>query len=123
MADAEFILKVLDLFSRYDSQDSVSWRTDGEFAPVTFFVNCSDLFWWATADAEDITPENFGVLEQAFIDCQAADKVVGTVYAPSLFAARVRKLRPQRAAYPKDEPFMWPLFDACGPERDRKDEG
>lgn len=35
-----------------------------------------------------------------------------------LFAARVRGMRPQGACYkgyPKD---LWPLFDACGPERE-----
>lgn len=35
-----------------------------------------------------------------------------------LFAARVREMRPQGACYkgyPKD---LWPLFDACGPERE-----
>lgn len=35
-----------------------------------------------------------------------------------LFAARVRGMRPQGAAYTFYPPETWPLFDACGPERE-----
>ena len=107
-----FIDRLLRLLAEYDYCDQVSWGED-----LRFCVNCNDLFFWATADGEWITPENIDVLEQCFRDCKAASPVVGTVYAGELFACRVRNMRPQGAAYPKDE-LLWPLFDAAGPERE-----
>lgn len=115
-AEYEFVLRVLRLTSEMEEGgDFLWWRTDGEYAPVTFFVNCNDTFWWGTGDVEPITPDNIAVLEQAAKDCADVDEVLDG-YAGELFCARVRKMRPQGAAYPKDA-RLWPLFDACGPER------
>ncbi len=110
-------MRVLRAFAVWpnESNDMLLWRTDGRYAPITFFANCSDLFDWATADWEVITPENVGVLERAFEDVRALSR--GWLYeGVYLFCARVRGRRPQRPAYPKDE-RLWPLFDACGPVR------
>lgn len=118
-----FAGRVFALFDKHDRHESLFFRTGnvyggGEYAkPAAFFVICNDAFWWGTGDLEEITPENIDVLEQAFADCHAAENVVGTINAAELFAARVRKMRPQGAAYPS-EPELWPLFDACGPERE-----
>lgn len=118
----EFVMEVLRLYAEYDDTSMMDfWRCDGEYAPITFFVNCNDLFYWACADAEPITRENLPELRKAFADIYAIDRVL-TAYAPSLFACRVRKMRPQPPAYPKEERLK-PLFDACGPERDRKECG
>ena len=119
---APFVFRVLRLFSENHKCDDLSWRMDGEYAPIRFYINCGDLFYWATADAEDLTPDNITIMEQAIEDCK---KLVlwGTIYADSLFAARVRKMRPQKPAYPKNHPELWPLYDACGPERTKQDEG
>jgi hypothetical protein len=50
-----------------------------------------------------------------------AQLVDGKWYMPvwgcDLFVCRERKMRPQGAVYPEDRRF-WPLFDACGPERE-----
>lgn len=114
-----FTLRVLRIFDSFDgpSSDSLWWRTDGKFAPVTFFVKCSDEFHYACADLEPLTLENIEVMEQAVTDCAAADPEVGTVFAPMLFCARVRKMRPLRSEYP-DHVATAALFDACGPSRD-----
>lgn len=114
MTDPTFVLRVLDVVGSADMHDSLYWRTDGEFAPVAFFVNCSDLFAWACADAEPVTPDTLAELEQAFADVQAVDG--SAIWGPSLYAARRRKLRPMRKAYPPNEALR-ALFDACGPER------
>lgn len=114
MTQPEFVLRVLRCFAEADDCDSVWWRTDDEYAPVTFLVSCNDFFWWGCADAQPITPDNVAVLEQAYADCRAIDhEQVG----PLLFVARARGLRPQGCCYPKD-PALWPFFDACGPKRD-----
>lgn len=124
--------------------DHVSWRTDDEYAPVTFWMNCNDLFWWATADDEEITRENVESISEAVRDVSSAlgtrnpsdrdwkpadwsaafdawKKVGG--YAADLFCARSRKMRPQRPCYKRYPEALKPLFDACGPERDPKSEG
>jgi hypothetical protein len=111
---SEFLIRCLRATS-FDNCDDLWWRTDGAYAPVALFINCNDVFWWGTGDCERITPENIGVLEQSYVDAKAACDI-GSAYGGTLFCARVRKIRPQGAAYP-DEPSLWPLFDACGPER------
>lgn len=111
-----FILKVLAVFGSLDSHDDLWWRCDGAYAPVTFFVNCNDLFWWGCADLEEVTPENLPVLEQCIVDCGSVRNLDCRIYATSLFCARVRKLRPQGCCYPENRD-LWPLFDAAGPER------
>ncbi len=114
----DFILRVLRVVGT-NNHDDIWWRTDGEYAPVTFWVKCSDLFWWGVADLEDLTPENIGVLEQSYRDVQAAapDDHAADIYGASLFCCRVRKLRPQGCCYPPNK-LLWPLFHACGPERE-----
>jgi hypothetical protein len=96
--------------------DAIWWRTDGTYAPVTFFVACNDVFVWGLADVETLTPANIDVFEKSVADCTAGAKH-GEIYAGALFCARVRGMRPQGAAYP-DERALWPLFDACGPQRE-----
>jgi len=109
-----FILEVLDAVA-FDNCDELWWRTDGEYAPVAFFVNCNDLFFWGTSDAEDVTPENIHLLKKSFDDVEAIDEF--SQLGGELFCCRSRKMRPQGAAYPKDAK-LWPLFDKCGPDRD-----
>jgi len=109
-----FILEVLDAVA-FDNCEEIWWRTDDEYAPVTFFVNCNDLFFWATSDCEKVTPENIHLLKKSFTDVEAIEEF--SQLGGSLFCCRSRKMRPQGAAYPKDE-RLWPLFDECGPNRD-----
>ncbi len=112
----EFILRVLRA-TAFEHCDDLWWRTDNEYAPVTFFVNCNDLFFWASADLEKVTKDNIADLEQAYIDADLADPELGTVYASLLFCARMRKMRPQKPYYKSLPVLLHPLFNACGPER------
>lgn len=109
------ILTILSFISENDLIGDVYWRCDDEYAPITFWINCNDLMAWGSSDGEDLTIENLSVLRQSIDDIETIDKV-GFIYGPSLFVCRMRKQRPQGAAYPKEE-SLWPLFDACGPER------
>lgn len=140
----EFVSRVLhfvDMLNDYgDMSESIIWRTDGEYAPVTFFVLCNDLFYWATADLEQITPENVDALEQAILDVRRAfgvenlsrkdDSTVPDYWVrfekwysagsrgALLFCARMRKMRPQKPWFDRCAPDeLVPLFEACGPER------
>ena len=58
--DLKFVIRVLSVFNNFDEPDceELWWRTDGEYAPVTFLVNCNDIFFWACSDCEEITREN-----------------------------------------------------------------
>lgn len=109
-------MPILQFLAKHELTSSVWWRCDGKFAPITFLLNMNDVFAWACADAEELTLENLPVFEQAVKDCMEACDV-GEAYAPNLFAARIRKMRPQGAAYPPDKE-LWPLFDAAGPVRE-----
>lgn len=112
--EPEFYLRVMKA-TAFGFCDMIWWRTDDEYAPITFFVNCNDLFWWASADCEKVTPENIHLLEESLKDIAEIDDC--SEMGGELFCCRSRKIRPQGAAYPKDE-RMWSLFDACGPDRD-----
>lgn len=110
--ELEFIHRVLGVFYAADARDSLLWcpREDGSYG---FSANVSDVFYWGTADAEDITEENLPLLEQALNDAVAA----GVAYAtPDLFAARQRNLRPQGAATKHMRPEERALYESL-PER------
>jgi hypothetical protein len=111
-AEHEFLVRVLKIFSDADAHNDLLWwvRDDGPH----MYANVSDVFAWGGADAEDITPDTLPVLEQALADLKAIrqEHLVGELYA-----ARIRKMRPQGAAYPA-EAAAQALFNACGPERE-----
>lgn len=111
MIDCEFVERLLKATQDHD----LYWRFDKDV--VSFWINCSDVFCWGTADAEEITKDNIGEYEKAIEDCDKAKDDYGSIYGGMLFCARIRQERPQGAAYP-NEPAMWPLFDACGPEKE-----
>lgn len=117
MTTFEFVMQVLAFFSDEDLVGMLNWRTDGEHAPVTFWTNCNDLFGWGVSDAEEVNETSFPVLKQAVADCKAIEPVLGGIIGCELFACRMSGTRPQGAAYPKNRD-LWPLFDACGPERE-----
>ena len=115
----DFDLKVLAFFAAYAIHDSVWWQVhDGQ---VTWLVTCNDEFSWGCAACEEITPNNLPVLKQAMVDALAVDENAKPD-AIELFVARVRQMRPQNASYDLYNKALWPLFDACGPER-KKDFG
>lgn len=137
----EFIRNVLSLgngFNEYGSLwDSVWWRTDDKYFPVTFFVNCNDTFALSCADCEKITPENFQLLIDSVADVRKVFNVKDSGrytkddfdiekfnkwydsggYGSLLWCCRVRKERPIEYCYTKIPEILHPLFDAAGPPR------
>lgn len=110
-----YVQELLTILYQADSIYDLMWYPDPQSKEIKFAINCSDVFWWATADSEEIPPEKIEILRQACIDG-------GRVWGTNLYCARVRGMRPQQPAYPK-EPKYRKLFDACGPERSKDDEG
>ena len=113
-SESDLTLRVLRVFA-FDNTEQVWWRTDGEYAPVTFFVKCNDLFWWGCSDCEQITEQNIDLLERTAQDLGEDD---AAIYLGELFAARSRGMRPQGACYKNWPERIQVLFNACGPERE-----
>lgn len=115
--EAPFVTRVLDLFAKADCHGELLWRiVDGQ---PEFSADVSDVFAWGGADCEDVTPDTMPVLEQAFVELKALG---AEEFIADLYAARLRKMRPQGAAYPSGTHKAWrevsALYDACGPERE-----
>lgn len=112
--------EVFALFAEADDFDcGVFWRVDmtpGANREMTLFAECNDLFFWATADAEPITVADVPLLRQALGDLRPlrAEYEMG-----HLFAARKRKLRPQKPCYKDIDPGVAALYDACCTEEER----
>jgi hypothetical protein len=109
-----FIHNVLKL-----AQDG-DFRSDRDLlaigVPQQFGADVSDVFAWGGSDYEEITPDRLPVLAQAMADLRAIHRH-DDMYTVDLYAARIRQMRPQGAAYPKERAATQALFDACGPAR------
>jgi hypothetical protein len=118
------LIAILSFFSNsnnWDIQQDLFWRCDEKYAPITFWIRCDDLFYWACGDLEEIKVEMLPELQKCIDDCINIDPDMGMLEAGNLFACRRRKMRPQKPAYPKNK-ALWTLFDSCGPERKPQEE-
>lgn len=107
MNQEELIKEFLRITSEYECHSGeLYWNKDLEF-----WIVCSDLFAWALADLEKVTPEDFPEFKKALEDAGGDD-------GPLLYCCRKRGMRPQGAFYNHFDKENWPLFDACGPERE-----
>lgn len=119
--ELRWIPELLRVFA-FDDTEDLWWRDDN--GVLSFYVRCSDTYWWATADLEDVGPEDLAALRQAKADL-ASDKDHSFLW-PTLWVSRKRSLRPMRAWYRAlglENSQAQVLFDACGPERDPASEG
>lgn len=134
MTPEEYVYAVVELIADYDLGDEIMWHRGGgmlvavdgqgkrlpDARPLIAAVNVSDMFWWATADCEDVTEEDVPVLRATLAE-------VGGMYGGLLWVARKRGMRPQSAVLnrPRSAELGFPLEQllAAGPERTRKEEG
>jgi len=105
----EQIVEVLHL-TKSPNNGALMWAV--EDGSLWVGVNCSDTFGWGCSDAEEITGDNLPVFRQAYADCAGIQ--YGDLWAPDLFAARVRKRKPYAYTMTKllDNPGLHALFDA-----------
>ena len=103
--------ELFDLIRDDESGVSISLWGDGP----TFEVNCNDLFWWACADAEELTLEEIPDLLRALEESPK--------FGTDLWVARKREMRPQDPYYSYFTPQETELFNACGPERAKDEQG
>ncbi len=112
----ELSARVLSIFNWFGGPDPqlLFWRTDDKFAPITFMVNCSDLFIWACDDVIDITSENIDSLEATIKEVELIDEDI-VDQAPLLWCCRQRGNQPQKPYYKHLNKSLHDLFEACGP--------
>jgi hypothetical protein len=119
----------LILIHRYitamNSVDGEMYLNANENGTVIPWVLINDVFYFASADAEDVTLDNIHVLEQACKDVEAACPRSSYAADPNgynvnkdsaasvLFACRVRKMRPfkEKGSYGVHK-SVEPLIDA-----------
>ena len=106
-----FIKAVLAAFDRCDCHDSLFWRTPATgWATTALMATCSDTFYWASADAEDITPADLPLLQSCVDDLMAIDE---GLYLPMLYACRKRKMRPMDQVFTDDHAAPLPCRSCC----------
>lgn len=153
----EYMVEVLKIFRELDMEDELYWHFHAkpydwqkpEYVEYpTFAVSCSDSFHWASADGEEIEPEDIPLLKQCIEDLKATGAEAWGAEVPLLYAARKRGMRPMRlwlqrlrtgnygkdtrteaqreeweSKYGETHEKMYQLFIAAGPERTRESEG
>ncbi len=116
------MFELLRLFGDGDACDELRWRDDG--AGLMFKVDCSDTFYWGTADSENVTEADLPELQRAMTDSSCCP--AGRDLWPVLWCARKRGMRPMDVFYrrvlggPPDSGVpgtLAALFDAAGRAR------
>ncbi len=109
-----------DLFIFKENSAGPFFESDAKATGIAFAINCNDLFAYACADCELITPENFQLLQdtEAELLKMGSAPISGRPYVKwtgELFAARIRKARILDAYFTRGiiPPGLKPLFDAC----------
>jgi len=113
--------EVLALFELAEDYESLMWRVEmrpGWERETKLFALCNDLFYWATADCEEITVADIPLLRRTLADLARVD---ATYHLAWLFAARKRKLRPQKPCYKGLEKAVAEMFDECCTEAERQE--
>jgi len=92
------IIEMLRWFAEHDMQEELRWWLP-ETGGVQWYVLCSDVFDWATADSERVTVEDLPALSKAVRDLMTGpeDYCSDAVYATDLWVARKRGRTPQEA--------------------------
>jgi len=123
MSDGPWVFELLRLFDG-DACDELRWRDDG--SGLVFTVDCSDTFYWGTADCEDVTEADLPELHRAVVE--TIGRPHGQDLWPALWCARKRGMRPMAAFYRQvlgglpdsgQSGTLAALFDAAGPVRPR----
>jgi hypothetical protein len=115
----EFVFQVMRYMAEEELYEDIQWTES-----LKFYVNCSDVFFWGCADAEDLTEDNFQLFVDTYNECIEAlkdsekNEYAYLNWAPVLFCARSRKMRPQGAFYENMPEELIPLFNECGEERE-----
>ena len=112
----QFKINLLKLAAKYDIKDTLLWSEELDFS-----IMCSDAFFYATADAEDVhSQEDVDLLEQCIKDCLKAKDGLGELRGTLLYVAKKRKMRPLLDIYTHIPKAVQELLNACGPDRENR---
>ena len=119
MNNLPFIVDLLRTTSEAWIGEDFSWIVLSDDT-LKFYLNCNDIFYWGTADCEEVTPDNLPALKQTLRDLQHLDDSYAYIHGASLFCARVRGMRPQNRVfdYMDGDDALIKLFKECGPPRE-----
>lgn len=109
--DSESTKRLLNLLAYHECSDDIWWKETGSEDFPEPLINVNDCFFWACADAEEITAPDLDALQKALED--VGDNGHGLL----LFVCRKRRMRPQGALYKHLDSSIQGLFNDCGPER------
>lgn len=112
--DKDFLWELAHIFTFGENVDSLFWHTVPTFKA---FIMCSDEFYWGTADAEEVLPEDLDELRKAQADVAAVEPVHKWLWT-TLWVARKRGMRPQGAMYKHFTPEVVELINQAGPARE-----
>ena len=99
----------------FDPNDFDFYTYDGK---IYLGVNDSDLFAWGYSGHIPFSPSDIPDLEKAYEDLAEISTTAAYRHYTKLWCARKVGQRPQGAYYSYFRKETWPLFDACGPERE-----
>ena len=112
----QYKINLLKLAAKYGINDLLLWSEELDFS-----IMCSDAFFYATADDEDISSqEDVDLLEQCIKDCLNVGDGLGELRGPLLYVAKKRKMRPLLDIYTHIPKKVCSMLDACGPERENR---
>lgn len=98
-----------------DCHDSLHYWVPEKNKPK-YGINCSDWFYWACADAQEITPEDLPDLIKAIEDSTKLHPF--EFYGPLLWTCRKRNMRPMKEVYRDMPEELHELFNKTGPKRE-----
>lgn len=106
--------QILAAFSLGNAEsDLLIWKIDLDGC-IRFYVQCSDFFAYASADAEEIEENDIELLYQCLTDLKNLDDDYSEVYLAELFAARKRNKKPLQAWLDREHLKDNDLFTSLG---------
>lgn len=121
-----YVLEVLGVCAEAEStyvDTPVFWNRPAD-GRIVFYAMCSDMFFWAGADAEEITPADLPLWRRTMEDLRALPNWDGCGWLGELYACRKRQMRPMNAWFRACEKnnrlpvATRVLFEAAGPPRE-----
>lgn len=112
----QYKINLLKLAAKYGINDLLLWNEELEFS-----IMCSDAFFYATADDEEVlSQEDVDLLEQCIKECLNVGDGLGELRGTLLYVAKKRKMRPLLDIYTHIPKAVQELLNACGPDRENR---
>lgn len=110
--------RLFSIISIYDLPQDDLYLSPNEGHSVNVYINCSDTFMWACADAEYIYPSDLDNIEQSVKDLKESAEYA-EVYWDILWISRKRRQLPAESWFRREakDPKVYQLFQAIKGEK------